>query len=245
MERKTIRIGHLFPELLNMYGDKGNILALKNRLAWRGFGAEVVTFGIEDEIDFSTLDIVLLGGGADREQEIVCKRLMGMKQALSAYIEDGGVMLALCGSYPMLGKTFQLQNETVSGLGILEIETEKTEKRHIGDCIVQTDITGSELLLVGFENHGGKTRIGELKPLGVVRHGFGNNDEDRSCGVIYKNLIGTYLHGPLLPKNPVLTDYLLSCALKRKYGEDIALMPLADHAEEEAHDYIVKRFIKE
>lgn len=244
MERKTIRIGHLFPDLLNMYGDKGNVLALKNRLIWRNIDVEVIEFDIKDEIDFSALDIILLGGGADREQALICECLNTMKQGLSDYVEAGGVMLALCGSYPMLGKNYQVQNELVSGLGILEIDTEKTEKRQIGDIIIRTEIFESDSLIVGFENHSGKTYIGDLKPLGTVCHGYGNNGEDGSCGVVYKNLVGTYLHGPLLPKNPALTDYLLSCALRKKYGEEVKLSPLSNRAEEEAHDYIVKRFLK-
>ncbi len=243
MERKTLTIGHLFPEFLNMYGDKGNILALQNRLLWRDMDAEVKTFGIEDEIDFKTLDIIVLGGGSDREQKLVCGRLQKDREALSAYIESGGVLLALCGAYPMLGKHFVLKDETLEGLCVLDIDTEPENKRHIGDVVIRSDITGEELLIVGFENHSGKTRIGANKPLGTVCCGFGNNGEDKTCGVIYKNTVGTYLHGPLLPKNPVLTDYLLRCALKRKYGEKVELAPLCDRAENEAHDYIVSRHL--
>ncbi|MBR7164193.1 MAG: glutamine amidotransferase [Clostridia bacterium] len=244
MERKKLIIGHLFPEFLNMYGDKGNILALQNRLLWRDIDAAVKTFGIDDEINFSALDIIVLGGGSDREQKLVCERLQRDRVALSEYVESGGVLLALCGAYPMLGKHFPLKNETLDGLSVLEIDTEPDAARHIGDVVIQSDLMGETGYIVGFENHSGKTRIGDYKPLGTVCRGFGNNGEDQSCGVIYKNLVGTYLHGPLLPKNPKLADYLLSKALLRKYGEEIALLPLCDQAENEAHDYIVERFLK-
>lgn len=243
MERKTLTIGHLFPEILNMYGDKGNILSLQNRLLWRNIGAEVKTFSIEDEIDYSTLDIIVLGGGSDREQRLACSRLQKDREALSAFVESGGVLLALCGAYPMLGKHFVLKNESVEGLCLLDIDTEPEDKRHIGDVVIKSHITGEELLIVGFENHGGRTLIGDNKPLGEVCCGYGNNGEDKTCGVVYKNVVGTYLHGPLLPKNPALADYLLACALERKYGEKVELTSLCDKAENEAHDYIVKRHL--
>lgn len=244
MERKKLTIGHLFPELLNMYGDKGNVLTLKNRLLWRDMDAEVVSVSATDSLDFTNYDIVILGGGSDREQKLALERLQSEKQALYEYVESGGVMLALCGAYPMLGKTFIQKGESCEGLGILDICTEDDGKRHIGDVVIETSVAGEKSLLVGFENHSGKTRIGTCKPLGTVLCGFGNNGEDTTCGVVYKNLIGTYLHGPLLPKNPVLADYLLSEALIRKYGEATQLSPLCDQAENEAHDYIVNKFLK-
>ncbi len=244
MERKKLTIGHLFPELLNMYGDKGNVLSLKHRLTWRDMDAEVVSVGAADSLDFKKFDIVILGGGSDREQKLALDRLQKEKQALCEYVESDGVLLALCGAYPMLGKTFVQKGECCEGLGILDVYTEDDEKRHIGDVVIEACVAGEKTLVVGFENHSGKTRLGTCKPLGTVLHGYGNNGEDKTCGAVYKNLIGTYLHGPLLPKNPVLADYLLSQALLRKYGEEIKLLPLCDQAENEAHDYIVSKFLK-
>ncbi len=234
-------IGHLFPELLNMYGDGGNISALKNRLLWRGMEAEVLTIGLDDEIDFSGFDILLLGGGPDCEQKMVKERLETVKDALWAYVEDGGVMLALCNSYPMLGKHFLLGDNLEEGLSLLAIDTEKGDARMQGDAEIVVALARDEHSVVGFENHSGKTSISGHEPFGMVCHGFGNNGEDKTCGVRHKNLFGTYLYGPLLPKNPVLTDYLLFLALERKYGERIELSPLFDQAEQEAHAYILKR----
>lgn len=243
MERRTLMIGHLFPELLNMYGDKGNIQTLFNRLLWRGMDARVIEFGLEDEIDFEKLDIVLIGGGSDREQKLACERLQSMKESLSAYVESDGVLLALCGAYPMLGKEYPCKNGLQKGLGILDIDTEMDAGRHIGNVVISAAIGGESFTVVGFENHSGKTHIGSLEPLGTVLCGFGNNGGDKTCGVTYKNVIGTYLHGPLLPKNPKLADKILSRALARKYGEAVTLPPLCDKAEEEAHNYIVNRFM--
>ncbi len=244
MERKTITIGHLFPEILNMYGDRGNILSLSHRLKKRDMDAEVIEFGIDNAIDFASLDIVLLGGGSDREQKLVCERLRAAKGDLCGYIENGGVFLALCGSYPMLGKHYVAGKEQEAGLSVLEIDTEPYEKRHIGDVILSATVDGETFSVVGFENHSGKTNIGSLAPLGKVEHGFGNNGSDQTCGILYKNLFGTYLHGPLLPKNPRLTDVILARALEKKYGEPVALTPLCDTAEEEAHNFIVNRYTK-
>ncbi len=233
-------IGHLFPDLLNMYSDKGNVMALQNRMLWRGFDMEVKEFNKEDEIDLGTLDIVLLGGGSDREQRVVCETLRPLQSALQEYVESNGVLLATCGGYPLLGRTCVLQEETVEGLHLLDIYTEAGDKRKIGNVVLSEDAEGQGI--VGFENHSTKTFIGQYAPLGKVVCGFGNNGTDGTCGVTYKNVIGTYLHGPLLPKNPALADRLLKAALERKYGEEITLPALQDEAEKAAHDYVVNRF---
>ncbi|MBR5236414.1 MAG: glutamine amidotransferase [Clostridia bacterium] len=243
MENKGLTIGHLFPDLLNMYGDKGNILALRNRLLWRGFSAEVIAFEKEEPIPFDKLDIVLLGGGDEKAQLLAGQRLQGQRKELLDYIEKGGVMLALCGGYEMLGRTVSQENETAMGLNILDICAEAGANRFIGNVVIQSAVTGEDTKIVGFENHSGRMNIGNYKPFGKVILGHGNNGEDGNCGVVYKNLIGTYLHGPLLPKNPHLTDYLLGQAFLQKYGEPVSLTPLADVAEKEAYDYAVNRFI--
>ncbi len=244
MENKMITIGHLFPELLNVYSDRGNILTLKNRLMWRGISADVKIFRKEDEIDFSSLDIVLLGGGSERDQLAACKRLMKAQDHLKEYVESGGVLLALCDGYPLLGHYYEVADERIDGLSLIDMYTEHDEKRLIGDVVADAVIDGEAMTIVGFENHSGRTYIGNSSPLGKICCGFGDNGKDGICGVQYKNIFGTYLHGPLLPKNPKLTDAIIKRALSRKYGEEVCLAPLDDTLEQTAHDYVVKRFTK-
>ncbi len=236
-----INIAHLYPDLLNLYGDRGNIASLVKRLEWRGIEAEVREYTIEEEVDFSQADIVFLGGGSDREQLLVCNSLMRLKKPFSEYVENGGAVLAVCGGYQLLGHYYQMNGERVEGLGILDIYTESGKGRLIGNIGIKTDF--SETPVVGFENHGGRTYIGSHQPLGEVIFGYGNNDIDKKEGVIYKNTVGTYLHGPVLPKNPQLCDRILSAALKNKDGEFV-LEPLDDTLELAANNYMVNRFVK-
>lgn len=236
-----ITIGHLYPDLLNLYGDRGNILCMSKRLNWRGIDSEVIEYHLEDEIDFSKLDIILLGGGSDREQQIVCHRLQKIKEEFKAYVERGGVVLAVCGGYQLLGNYYQIGEEKIQGLGIIDMYTQQEKKRLIGNIVIDCELF--DLPLVGFENHGGRTYLGNNKPLGKVLYGKGNNDHDQVEGVLYKNVIGTYLHGPLLPKNPHLSDYILQKALWNRYG-DVELSPLEDGEELAANAYIVNRFVK-
>ncbi len=234
-----LTIGHLYPDLLNLYGDRGNIQCFRKRLKWRGIESEVIPYLSGDTIDFNNLDIVFLGGGSDREQELVCKYLMEIREDFSAYIEDNGVVLAVCGGYQLLGKYYQTDSKKIEGLSILNIISEWEEPRLIGDIILDSSLSSKPI--VGFENHAGRTDIGNHTPLGKVTRGHGNNGISGYEGVIYKNLIGTYLHGPLLPKNPEICDYLLSCALKRKYGEDVTLENLDDTLEHMANQTIADR----
>ncbi len=234
-----LTIGHFYPELLNLYGDRGNVICMEQRLKWRGIEVEVVEFDLHDEIDFSKLDIVLLGGGSDREQLLVCDRLRATREAFSDYVEQGGVVLAICGGYQLLGNSYKMGEETIQGLGILDITTERGETRLIGNVVLQSP--QFPLPIVGFENHGGRTFTGDYKPLGKVLCGSGNNGQDKTEGVLYKNVVGTYLHGPLLPKNPHLCDHLLQTALSRRYGE-VQLVQLDDREELAANHAIVKRF---
>ena len=239
----SITIGHLYPDLLNLYGDKGNITALQMRLQWRGICSEVREFELQDKIDFSKLDIVFIGGGSDREQLLVCHRLLEIKEDLKAYVEDNGTLLAVCGGYQLLGEYYKLEDETIEGLHILDIHTESKPGRLIGKVVIACGLYDD--YITGFENHGGRTYLGKHIPLGIVKYGNGNNGEDRMEGVVYRNLIGTYLHGPLLPANPKLTDYVLERALKRKYGPDApALNPLDDAAEDVAREFIIKKYLK-
>lgn len=234
-----INIAHLYPDLLNLYGDRGNIITLKRRLEQRGIEANVKEYELNDKIDFNNTDIIFVGGGSDREQTLVCKRLCEMRESIKSYAEDGGSIVAVCGGYQLLGNYYKLNNETVEGIGLLDIYTEQGKNRLIGNIILESELTGSTI--VGFENHGGRTEINGWAPLGKVLYGHGNNGTDGTEGVIYKNVIATYLHGPLLPKNPHLCDYIIKNALTKKYG-DVTLSPLDDKEEIAANDYIFNRF---
>ena len=236
-----LTIGHLYPELLNLYGDRGNIQCMMKRSLWRGIEAETIAFGLEDSIDFSKLDIVLLGGGSDREQRIVCSRLRDIRENFHHYVEDGGSVLAVCGGYQLLGHYYKTEEDTLEGLSLVDLYTEQGSPRLIDNIVLENpDFT---LPIVGFENHGGRTYIGNNKPFGKVVYGHGNNGEDGQEGVLYKNVVGTYLHGPLLPKNPHICDYLLSNALERKYGKG-SLEPLDDTQEIQANQELYKRFVQ-
>ncbi|MEE1085982.1 MAG: glutamine amidotransferase [Schaedlerella sp.] len=235
-----LTIGHLYPDLLNLYGDRGNIQCFCKRLEWRGIEAEVIPFVSGDTIDFSKLDIILLGGGSDREQELVCEHLKKIKDDFRNYVENDGVVLAVCGGYQLLGKYYKTDKKTIEGLGILDIYTEWEPERMIRNIILNSPLFDTPV--VGFENHGGRTYIGDHTPFGKVFYGLGNTGKSGYEGVVYKNVIATYLHGPLLPKNPHVCDYLLERALKRKYGKDIKLEALPDKLEHKANNYIVNRY---
>lgn len=235
-----IKIGHLYPDLLNLYGDRGNIQCLKKRCEWRGIEAEVQEYQLNDQIRFEDLDIILLGGGSDREQMIVCSELKKIQSDMKAYVEDGGSVIAVCGGYQLLGHYYDTEEGRIEGLSLVDLYTIQGAPRLISNIVIQNDAFG--IPIVGFENHGGRTYIGNNKPLGKVLFGFGNNGEDHQEGVLYKNVVGTYLHGPLLPKNPQIADYLIRNALERKYGCS-DLIPLEDKEELEANNYIYQRFV--
>lgn len=236
-----ITIGHLYPELLNLYGDRGNIQCLMKRCQWRGIEAETIAFEQGSDIDFEKLDIVLLGGGSDREQMLVCEELQSIRQEFRGYVEDGGVVIAICGGYQLLGKYYKTAEGTMKGLNLVDMYTEQGEGRLISNIILKSDLF--EMPVVGFENHGGRTCIGSCQPLGKVLYGSGNDGRSGYEGVVYKNVFGTYLHGPLLPKNPQLADELILRALRRK-DPSVKLAPLADREEKEANAYICRRFLQ-
>ncbi|HHX24554.1 MAG TPA: glutamine amidotransferase [Thermoanaerobacterales bacterium] len=244
MSKFNLTIGHLFPDLLNLYGDKGNIESLKKRANWRGIDVQVKEYDLSSEIYFDELDIVFIGAGSVREQLIVCEKLKQIETDLHTYVDNNGVLLAICSGYQLLGRYYKLQNETVTGLGILDIYTETGNSRLIGNVIIETNICGQKTKIVGFENHNGKTYINNHKPLGIVKYGNGNNGNDGLEGVMYKNVIGTYLHGPILPKNPLLADYLLETALRKAYPDTFIKLPeLDDSLELKAREYIINRYI--
>ena len=240
MEQRKITIGHLYPDLLNLYGDRGNIACMMQRCIWRGIEAETKEFNLGDKIDFSEVDIVLLGGGSDREQMIVCQKLQEIQSDFKEYVEDGGVVIAVCGGYQLLGKYYKTEEGVIQGLDLVDLYTEQGEGRLIDNIVLQSDLVS--MPVVGFENHGGRTYINGNKPFGKVLFGSGIVGVSGYVVVVYKIVIGTYLHGPLLPKNPEVCDWLLARALERKYGS-ADLSPLDDSQEKEANAYVYERFL--
>ena len=245
--QEPLRIVHLFPDLLNLYGDGGNLRVLAQRCAWRGIPAEVVTVNYGESADLSQADIVFLGGGPDREQKLASEELLAMKDQLAQYVNKGGALLAICGGYQILGKNWLMGEESVEGLNIIDAETVRAGAgfdRLIENIVLDSPL--SDLPVVGYENHAGRTNLGEgMKPFGKVISsvGKGNNDTSGADGVRYKNTIGTYLHGPLLGKNPEIADHLLGVALTNKFGNEGALMltPLDDAVEKAANAYMAQR----
>ncbi len=237
---RSLTIGHLYPDLLNLYGDRGNLQCLRKRLEWRGMRAEVIPFQSGDEIDFDQLDIVLLGGGSDREQEIVCGYLQEIKEDFKAYVENGGTVIAVCGGYQLLGHYYKTPDARIEGLGILDFYTEWEPKRLVGNIVLKNERYG--MPVVGFENHGGRTYSESCEHFGKVLSGYGDTENSGYEGAVYKNVIATYLHGPLLPKNPDVCDDILSRALKKKFGGDAQLEPLPDETEKRANELMVKKY---
>lgn len=236
-----LNICHLYPDLLNVYGDVGNILILKDRAEKRGIKVNIINVSLNDEFNKDNMDIVFFGGGQDYEQSIVSEDLKNnKKEALEQYIEEEKVLLAICGGYQLLGKHYIAPNgEKLDGLGILDIYTEAGEKRLIGNTVIHNE--EFDETYVGFENHSGRTFINDLKPLGKCVHGYGNNGEDGYEGCIYKNTFCTYFHGSLLSKNPELADRFLKIALDKKYGS-VELENLDDTFELKAKEHIINKF---
>lgn len=238
-----INICHLYPDLLNVYGDVGNILILKNRAEKRGIKVNVIDVSINDKFNEDEMDIVFFGGGQDYEQSIVSDDLKNnKKEALTKYVEDGKVLLAICGGYQLLGNYYRAPNgEKLEGLHILDIYTEGGDNRFIGNTVIYNE--EFDETYVGFENHSGRTYINDLKPLGKCLVGYGNNGEDKYEGCVYKHTYCTYFHGSLLSKNPELADRFLKIALEKKYGGNIELAPLDDTLELKAKEHIIKTYV--
>lgn len=237
-----LNICHLYPDLLNVYGDVGNILILKYRAEKRGIAVNIINTSLNDTFNDNDMDIVFFGGGQDYEQSIVSTDLIqNKKEALTRYVENNKVLIAICGGYQLLGKYYVAPNgQKLEGLGILDIYTEASDTRFIGDAII-TNNENNETY-VGFENHSGRTYINSLKPLGKCIHGYGNNGEDGYEGCVYKNTFCTYLHGSLLSKNPELADRLLKIALDEKYNDNVQLKPLDDTFQLKAKETIFERY---
>lgn len=236
-----ITICHLYPELLNLYGDRGNIITLVRRCEWRGLKVQVREVTLGSPVDFSDVDILFLGGGSDREQNLITGDLENRAPDLNRAIERGLVILAICGGYQLLGKFYRtLEGREIPGLGLIDFHTIAGTRRLVGNIAIELRIVDKPIAVVGFENHSGQTYIGKLNPLGRVLRGYGNNGMDGGEGLCYKNVFGTYLHGPLLPKNPGLADHLIGLALKRQgVGEE--LKPLDDAFERRANAAMLKR----
>lgn len=235
-------IGYLYGDLMNIYGDTGNIIALQKRSEWRGIDVEIKKISVGDKLKKGEIDLFFFGGGQDQAQSLVAKdlRISGKGKIIKAEVEKGIPLLSICGGYQLLGEYYKPHNSPkLPGVGLFPVYTLASHDRMIGNIVIES-MFGN---LVGFENHSGKTYLKkEAIPLGMVVHGSGNNGKDNTEGVLYKNAIGCYMHGSLLPKNPKLTDWLLKKALETKYKKTIELKALDDNLELLAHNSSVKRF---
>ncbi|HHW32352.1 MAG TPA: glutamine amidotransferase [Clostridiaceae bacterium] len=242
-----ITICHLYPDLLNMYGDKGNVIVLKQRALWRNISVEIKKISIGDAFIPEDYDIVFIGGGQDYEQKIIQKDLILEKGTeIKNAINNDKVFLCICGGYQLLGKYYRTwEGEEIKFLGALDFWTIGSRERMVGNIVFECDFLktdGFDGKIVGFENHSGRTYLGSgVSPLGKVIVGYGNNGEDKYEGAIYKNTFCSYSHGSLLSKNPWLADHLLKTALKQKYKDFNKLDRIDDNFETDAHDSMIKR----
>ena len=234
-----LRLCALYPDHMNIYADRGNILFLQRRCEWRGIGFTYAGAGPGEHVDPAAHDLFYIGGGQDRDQRMVAEDMVATKrEAMAAAVEDGAAVLAVCGGYQLLGHSYVIGDERIGGLGIADLETVREPgERLIGNVAIEVELDGGKRELAGFENHGGRTHLGDgATPLGRVITGHGNNGRDGWEGVRRQNLIGTYLHGPLLPKNAWLADHLIRAALTRRYATAPDLEPLDDRFEAAAHE---------
>jgi lipid II isoglutaminyl synthase (glutamine-hydrolysing) len=235
---ERLLVGHLFPDYLNIYADRGNIAVLARRAAWRGYELEVRALGAGAEIRPGEHDLFYVGGGQDREQALIAPALAALAPALYEAFEGGAAFLAVCGGYQLLGRFYRDQRgEEQPGVGLLPLHTIAGSRRMIGDVLLECELEqGERRTLAGFENHAGRTILHDgAEPLGRVVYGFGNDGESGYEGCRVGRAIGTYLHGPLLPRNPWLADWLLAQAVARRTGAEPELEPLADELEQQAH----------
>jgi lipid II isoglutaminyl synthase (glutamine-hydrolysing) len=257
MTKHSLTIGWLYPDLMSTYGDRGNVICLQKRCEWRDIAVHILPIDqATTEKQIASIDLLFGGGSQDREQEIVMRDLMKKKKAIIQVVEAHKPALFVCGSPQIMGKFYEPGvGKRIEGLGIFDMESVHPgpdTPRCIGNIVARVQLhnllpsekqhTAMQPLIVGFENHGGRTYLGRnAKPFAHVIKGYGNNGKDHTEGVVYKNAIGCYFHGPLLPKNPFIADHLIATALKIKYKTTIALDPLDDTLETQARDAIVKR----
>lgn len=245
MERENkfkLSLAHLYPELLNIYGDFGNVLTIKKRCEWRNIDIEITNINIKDKIEPEKFDFYFIGGGQDNQQIEVSRELQLQKNALHDAMNLNAVALGICGGYQLFGNYYQPHNGArLLGIGLLNAYTIAGDKRFIGNVTAKTEFTIPKTL-VGFENHSGLTYLkGETKPLAIVETGAGNNDKDKTEGARFKNIFGTYLHGPVLPKNPHFADFLIKSALEKRYKDNIELPKLNDEFELQAHIALINK----
>ncbi len=233
-----IRVGHLYPDYLNIYADRGNIAVLSRRAAWRGHELQVDSIGMAQRVEPGAHDLYYVGGGQDREQALVAQDIAGKGEALQQAVEGGAAVLAVCGGYQLLGHFYRERSGAeLPGAGVLPLHTVAGERRMIGDVLLECEfVPGERRTLAGFENHAGRTILEEgTAPLGRVVAGFGNDGSSGFEGCRAGRVVGTYLHGPLLPRNPWLADWLLAQAIAHRTGAPAVFEPLADALEDEAH----------
>ncbi len=238
MNDKKITIVQLYPEDMNIYGDWGNVLVLKRRLEWHGYDPELIEYNQGDPFP-KNADIIVGGGGQDSGQDKIQEDLLSIQKNLRDHAISGTPMLAICGLYQLFGKFFKTQDgHIIEGVGLLDIETHAGPERLIGNTIVKSSEFGD---IVGYENHSGQTFLGKgMKPLGHIIKGAGNNGQDGTEGVRFNNIIGSYLHGSLLPKNPQIAEFLIEKAVVKKYGEFTPAV-IDDHFADEARAVALKR----
>lgn len=249
MRRIRLTIHHLYSDMMNLYGDRGNVISLRKRCEWRGIDVEVLDVGLGERVRPTGCDIFLFGGGQDREQSLLAEDLSGSKGAdLRSIVDEGGVVLGVCGGYQLMGHHYEtLEGEKLPGVGIFDLHTRPGrpgEARLISNVLMSVTPPegGVPREVVGFENHGGRTYLGDTQPLGEVVAGFGNNGEDGGEGARRLNAYGTYLHGSLLPKNPWLADQLILEAIRR-VDAAFELTPLEDTREKAAFEAISTRVV--
>lgn len=239
-----LNICHLYPDILNLYGDRGNIITMKRRLEGRGIKVNIDECSIGQPLNADKYDIFFIGGGQDFEQEVLLRDLSsGKAQAIRTAVEEEKTFLAICGGYQMLGEYYKTWDGVqLDFIGAIGVHTIGAKERMIGNYMFRTTPESGDTVVVGFENHSGKTYLSEqVAPLGMMLSGNGNNGEDKTEGARYKNVFGTYSHGSLLPKNPVLCDFILQTALNHRYDGAEPLAPLDDTLELNAHRYMQER----
>ena len=239
-----LNICHLYPDILNLYGDRGNIITMKRRLEGRGIKVNIDECSIGQPLNADKYDIFFIGGGQDFEQEVLLRDLSsGKAQDIRTAVEEEKTFLAICGGYQMLGQYYKTwDGQQCDFTGALDLYTVGSKQRMIGNYMFRTTPESGDTVVVGFENHSGKTYLSEqVAPLGMMLSGNGNNGEDKTEGARYKNVFGTYSHGSLLPKNPVLCDFILQTALNHRYDGAEPLAPLDDTLELNAHRYMQER----
>lgn len=254
---QTLVIGWLYPNLMSTYGDRGNVICLQRRCQWRGISVTIVPLNQQAEVSrFAEVDLIVGGGAQDRQQELVMRDLKGPKaEALREKIDQGTPGVFTCGSPQLLGHYYEpALGQRIEGLGLLDMVSKHPgpdASRCIGNVVFEitasplaealTQMLGKPPIIIGFENHGGRTYLGDVQPLGKVSKGYGNNGEDGYEGAFYRHAIATYSHGPLLPKNPFVADWLIQTALAEKYQTNITLLPLDDTLAEQGREAMLNR----